>query len=139
MEPAEIEAILRKETEEYNRGNWEYMYNYVADSFVFHNFPFPDVVGIEANKEDDRAMFRAFSDNKFKTKRIDVIGNYVYWVWTWEAVHSGMSPALGIPPTGKTVYIEGCDVLRWEADKLVEKWRYNNYLAVLQQLGMMPG
>ncbi len=36
------------------------------------------------------------------------------------------------------VYLEGCDVLRWQGDKIVEQWRYNNYLAILQQLGMIP-
>ena len=76
MEPAEIEAILRKETEEYNRGNWEYMYNYVADSFVYQNFTFPDVVRIEANKYYDRAIITAFTYKKLKTKINYVIAKY---------------------------------------------------------------
>lgn len=138
MEPEDIKAILEKEKEEYNKGNWEYIYPYYADSFVFHNFPFPDLVGIEANKENDRALFNAFSNIKFETKKLEIIGDHVYWVWTWEGVHTGVSPTLGIEPTGKTVHLEGCDVLRWRGDKIVEQWRYNNYLAILQQLGMIP-
>lgn len=139
MEANEIKEILTKDKEEYNKGNWEYIYQYYADSFVFHNFPFPDLVGIEANRESDRALSNAFSDMKFSTQKLEVIDDYVYWVWKWEAVHTGVSPTLGIDPTGKPVYLEGCDVLRWETGKLVEQWRYNNYLAILQQLGVIPG
>lgn len=138
MTPEEIKAILEKDKEEYNKGNWEYIYPYFTESIVFHNFPFPDLVGIEANKESDRAMFSAFSEIKFNTLKLDVVGDYVYWIWTWEAVHTGVSPTLSIEPTGKTVYLEGCDVLRWEGEKIAEIWRFNNYLAVLQQLGMIP-
>ena len=138
MQPDEIKALLEKDKEEYNKGNWEFIYPYLADSYVFHNFPFPDLVGFEANKESDRAMFNAFSNIKFVTNKLDIVGDYVYWIWTWEGVHTGVSPTLGIPPTGKPVYLEGCDVLRWQDDKIVEQWRYNNFLAILQQLGMIP-
>lgn len=138
MKPEDIKALLEKEKQEYNQGNWEFIYPYYADTFVFHNFPFPDLVGIEANRESDRAVFNAFSNIRMETKKLEVIGDYVFWVWTWEAVHTGLSPTLGIEPTGKKVFLEGCDVLRWQDDKIAEHWRYNNYLAILQQLGMMP-
>lgn len=138
MKPEEIKTLLGEYKVEYNKGNWEFIYPYLADSIVFHNFPFPDIVGIEANRESDRAIFNAFSDIKFVTKEFVVAGDLVFWVWTWEGIHTGVSPNLPIEPTGKPVYLEGCDVLRWEDDKIAEQWRFNNYLAVLQQLGMMP-
>ena len=138
MEPEDIKTLLKNEEEEYNKGNWEFIYPYFSDSIVFHNFPFPDLVGIEANKANDRATFNAFSNIKFTTQKVEVIGDHVFWLWTWEAVHTGVSPSLSIEPTGKPVYVEGCDVLRWENDKITEIKRYNNYLAILQQIGLMP-
>ena len=84
-----------------------------------------NIVDIEANKENDKATFNAFSNLKFTTQQLEVIGDHAFGVWTWEAVHTGVSPSLGIEPTGKPVYVEGCDVLQWENDKITEIKRYH--------------
>lgn len=138
MDTKDLIALLEKYAEEYNKGNWEFLYPYLADSFVFHNFPFPDLVGIEANRASDKAMYNAFSDVKFTTQKLEVVNDHVFWVFSWEATHTGVSPTLGIPPTGKRVHMQGCDVMHWQGDQCVEQWRYSNYLALLQQLGVIP-
>jgi predicted ester cyclase len=58
--------------------------------------------------------------------------------WPWEATHSGVSPSLGIPPTGKRVGIVGCSVFHFKNGKIVEQWEYSDMLGLLQQLGVIP-
>jgi predicted ester cyclase len=58
--------------------------------------------------------------------------------WTWEAVHSGTSPSLGVPATGKRVRSVGCSVFRFRDGKVAEQWEYGDMLGLLQQLEVIP-
>lgn len=138
MNPEQIKALLNKEKEEYNQGNWAYIYAYMSDDYVFHYPPNPDLVGIEANREYDQGVFSAFSDIQFTGHQIIVEGDFAAWTWTWQGVHTGVSPSHRIPPTGKTITMYGCDVYRWQGDKIVEQWRYTDLLSVMQQMGVIP-
>ena len=117
MTPEEIKAISNDYAEEYNKGNWAYIYDYMAENYVFHNPPNPDLVGLEANRQNDQGVFSAYSDIHFTGHQLIVEGDFVAWSWTWEGRHTGVSPSLAIPPTGKAITMHGCDVLRWEATR----------------------
>ena len=58
--------------------------------------------------------------------------------WAWKAVHTGTSPSLGIPATGKRIHMMGCSVYRFRDGKVVEQWEYSDLLGLLQQLGVIP-
>jgi predicted ester cyclase len=58
--------------------------------------------------------------------------------WTWEGTHSGVSPSLGIPPTGKRASMVGCSVFHFRNGKIVEQWEYSDTLGLPQQLGVIP-
>jgi predicted ester cyclase len=51
--------------------------------------------------------------------------------------HTGTSPSLPIPPTGKEVALQGCTVVHVKDGKVSEEWEYSDYLGFLQQLGVV--
>ena len=69
---------------------------------------------------------------------IIVEGDTAVMHYTWQAVHTGVSPSLGIPPTGKEVKLSGCMIYHWKGDKIVEQWDYTDMLGLMQQLGLIP-
>jgi predicted ester cyclase len=113
-------------------------YAYIAPEFIFHRPPFPDVAGIEANRESDEAMKIAFSENKVSIEELVVEGDTAVLRYTWEGIHTGISPTLGIPPTGMHVKSMGCSVYHWRDGKIVEMWDYLDLLGLLQQIGVIP-
>lgn len=142
MTPDEIKAFFRSV---YMPGKaWgtpemlDEFYAHIAPDFVFYRPPFPPVAGIEKNRKDDEAMGLAFTDSVVKIIELIVEGNVSVLRYTWEGTHTGVSPNLGIPPTGKRVHTPGCAVYHWKGDKIVEMWDYLDLLGLLQQVGVIP-
>jgi steroid delta-isomerase-like uncharacterized protein len=139
MTPEEIKAILRKMmVGMYDRGDLDAAYQYYADSIVFQRAPYPPVVGAVANRQGDESMLAAFTENRVTVHEIVVEGGTAVMHWAWEAVHTGVTPSLGIPPTGKLIKMSGCSVFHWKGNQIVEQWEYSDMLGLLQQLGVIP-
>ncbi len=113
-------------------------YDRVAPDLVFTRPPFPPVVGLEANRKDDEAMALAFSDQKMHIEEIIACGDSIALRYTWEGLHTGVSPTLGIPPTGKHVKALGCVVYHLQEGKMAEIVDYLDLLSLLQQVGVIP-
>ena len=96
------------------------------------------VTGKEANRASDAATLAAFSETQSTIQELVVEGDTVVSHWTWQAVHTGTSPAIGIPPTGKHIQLSGCSIYHFQDDKIVEQWEYGDMLGMLQQLGVVP-
>ena len=138
MKPDELKSTLDKMHKYSDDGNLEGYYSYVSDDFVFHRVPLPDVVGKQANWEADEAMGKSFTDAKSTIHETIVEGDVAVVRYTYEALHSGSTPSLGIPATGKRISMEGCMVYHWKDDKLIESWDYTDMLGLLKQIGAFP-
>jgi predicted ester cyclase len=46
---------------------------------------------------------------------------------------------MGMPATGKSVRVTGMDFMRWRDGLVVEHWGELDMLALMQQLGVIPG
>lgn len=139
MTPEEMKATLTKMLDDFwHKEDVDAAYAIYADDVVFQRIPFPPVVGKAANMEADAGMLAAFSGNRLTIDEITVEGDAAAIRWMWEATHSGVSPSLGIPPTGKRVSMVGCSVYHFENGKIVEQWEYSDVLGLLQQLGVIP-
>jgi steroid delta-isomerase-like uncharacterized protein len=139
MTPEEMRAALTKMLDDFwHKEDVEAAYAIYADDVVFQRIPFPPMVGKAANMQADAGMLAAFSDNRTTVDEIIIEGDAAAIRWTWEATHSGVSPSLGIPPTGKRVSIVGCSVFHFKDGKIVEQWEYSDMLGLLQQLGVIP-
>jgi len=139
MKPEQMKAALVKMNEDaWHRRDLEAAYDIYSDDVVFQRVPFPPVVGKEANMLADAGTLTAFSDVRSTIDDMLVAGETAVIRWTWEGTHSGTSPSLGIPATGKRVRFVGCSVYYFRQGKIAEQWEYGDMLGLLQQLGVVP-
>jgi steroid delta-isomerase-like uncharacterized protein len=139
MTPEEIKSALVKMNDDaWHKGDLDAAYEIYSDDVVFQRVPFPPVVGKEANKKLDEGMLAAFTETRLTINEMVVEGDAAVLRWTWEAVHSGTSPSLGIPATGKHISMTGCSIYHFKGGKIVEQWEYSDMLGLLQQVGVIP-
>jgi steroid delta-isomerase-like uncharacterized protein len=139
MKPKEMKTALAKMIDNFwHKGDVDAAYEIYSDDVVFHRVPFPPVVGKEANMQADADMLAAFTENRTTIDDMIVESDTAAMRWTWEAVHTGTSPSLGIPATGKRVSIVGCSIFHFKDGKIIEQWEYSDMLGLLQQLEVIP-
>jgi steroid delta-isomerase-like uncharacterized protein len=139
MSLEELKTKIRWAGEEaWLKGNVDAFDEVYATGYRWHRPPLPDVNGLEAAKESVAATRRAFSDIRISYEEMVGEGDSLAYRYTWRGRHTGHSPALGIPPTGKEALLQGCIVVHLADGKIVEEFEYSDYLSFLQQLGVVP-
>jgi hypothetical protein len=78
----------------------------------------------------------AFPDVHFTIDEQIAEGDRVVTRWTARGTHKG--ELAGIPPTGKSVTVNGVTVDRIVNGKYVESWGIFDQLGLMQQLGVIP-
>ena len=119
-------------------GNLDALDEVYAADYVWHRPPFPDATGLQAVKESIAGMRSAYSGIQIGYTEMIGEGNTIAYRYIWQAKHTGQSPTLSIPPTGKEVTLQGCIVVYIADGKIVEEFEYSDYLGFLQQLGVVP-
>ena len=56
--------------------------------------------------------------------------------FTMTGVHSG--DFMGNPPTGRPYALEGITILRFDGERVVERWSSADFLGLLMQIGALP-
>ena len=139
MSLEEMKAKIRWAGEEmWLKGNLDALDEVYAADYVWHRPPFPDASGLAAVKESVAGTRSAYSDIQIAHKEMVGEGGRIVYRYTWQAKHTGQSPTLPIPPTGKEVVLAGCVVVCIEDGKIVEEFEHSDYLGFLQQLGVIP-
>ncbi|MBM4467122.1 MAG: ester cyclase [Chloroflexi bacterium] len=139
MSLEELKAKIRWAGEEaWLKGNLDDLGEVYAADYVWHRPPFPDAKGLEAVKESIAGTRSGYSDIQIAYEEMISEGNSIAYRYTWRAKHTGQSPTLPIPPTGKEVTLQGCVVVHIANGKIVEEFEYSDYLGFLQQLGVVP-
>ena len=139
MSLEELKAKIRWAGEEaWLKGNLDALGEVYAVDYIWHRPPFPDSKGLEAAKESMAGTRSASSDIQIVYEEMVGEGNSIAYRYTWRAKHTGQSPTLRIPPTGKEVILRGCVVVHVANDKVIEEFEYSDYLGFLQQLGVAP-
>jgi steroid delta-isomerase-like uncharacterized protein len=139
MTPQEMKSAIQKMNDDtWHKRDLDAAYRLYADGIVFHRVPFPPVTGKEANRASDTDTLSVFSETQSTIHELVVEGDTAVAHWTWQAVHSGTSPTLGIPPTGKQAQFSGCSIYHFKDDQIAEQWEYGDMLGLLQQLGVIP-
>ena len=139
MSLEEMKAKIRWAGEEaWLEGNLDALDEVYAADYVWHRPPFPDTRGIEAVKESIEGMSSAYSDIQFVYEEMVGEDSSIAYRYTWRAKHTGVSPTMPIPPTGKEVTLVGCVVVHIVDGKIVEEFEHSDYLGFLQQLGVIP-
>jgi len=139
MSLKELEAKNQWALEEaWHKGNVDAFDEVYAADIVWHQPPFPDVSGLEAVKQGTAGLRLAYSDMKVTFAEWIAEGDAIAYRLTMRMKHTGVSPTLPIPPTGKEVTLQSCIVVHIKDGKVVEVWEYSDYLGFLQQLGVVP-
>lgn len=116
---------------------WEKVWDeLMAPNVVYHFNSFSEpIVGLEANKQFNTALFQGFPDIKNTVEDVLADGNKVVYRSTLQGTNTG--EFLGIPPTGKSAKVNDFTLLRIENGKIAEWWYETNLLEVMKQLGLI--
>lgn len=96
--------------------------------------------GVQAGRDAFRQLLAAFDigfpHHRVQVHQMIVDGDWVSVVHTHTATHAGVFN--GLPPTGRTVVVNGVEVYRVVGGQIVEFWRHDDDLGLLLQLGAIP-
>lgn len=139
MSLEEMKTKIRWAGEEaWLKGNLDALDEVYAADYVWHRPPFPDTSGIEAVKESISGMSSAYSGMQVAYEEMVGEGSSIAYRYTIRGKHTGVTPTMPIPPTGKEVTLVGCVVVNIAGGKIVEEFEHSDYLGFLQQLGVVP-
>jgi steroid delta-isomerase-like uncharacterized protein len=121
-----------------NAGDIDGFGELVAEDFVEHE----ETPGLAPTKEGVKQFFRmyraAFPDLRMEAQDILVSGDKV--VARVRATGTHQDEFLGVAATGKSVDVQLIDIIRFGDDGLArEHWGVFDALAMMQQLGAIPG
>jgi steroid delta-isomerase-like uncharacterized protein len=121
-----------------NRNDLSNMDEVVAKDLIDHE-EMPGVTGSGSERlAQFVAMFHsAFSDLKMTPLDTIIEGDRAAVRFNVSGKHTG--DALGFPATGKSISIEGIDILHFANGKVTEHWGISDQVGLMMQLGMMPG
>ncbi len=138
MEPAldRAEKVTRRLFEEvFNHGRLDLIDELIAEDAVEHE-QLPISSG--EMRTDLRAWLtelrRAFPDYHVELADVIVEGDKV--VARERITGTNVGPLLGIPPTGRRICIEGYDIVRVDAGRIVEHWGLTDGWTMVRQLGL---
>ena len=124
--------------EAYNNGNLEVLDELIAPGYRRYQPPMKKVEGVAGYKTFIADVRNAYSNLKMEIEEILRDGDKTVTRVILTGKHTGKTPTIQAPPTGRDVAMKGCTVSTWEKGKIVEEWAYNDYMGLSQQFGVMP-
>jgi predicted ester cyclase len=135
----QLKGIVRAGIEAaFNRGDLGGLDKVYSLSVVCHRSPLEDIQGLEDLKHFISDIRIAFSRVEFSLDEITLEGEVLAGRWTFRGTHTGRSPTMPVPPTGKAVTVTGCCMAYWVGGRIVEEWTCTDWLGLFQQLGVIP-
>lgn len=135
----QLKSMVRKIFEEaYNKGNLAVLDELIAPNYLRHQPPMKKVEGLEAYKKFVADIRSAYTNFNIRLEEILMDGNKTVVRITLTGKHTGKTPTLMAPPTGKEISMVGCVVSTWESGKVVEERVYNDYMGLTHQFGIVP-
>jgi predicted ester cyclase len=133
--------FVRAEEEAMLKGNVDALDEIYSPDLVIRSeqFPFQELKGIEARKQQVRANSQAFQIIKLDWDEMVGEGDTIAYRYTMRLKHTGTSPMVPVPPTGKELAVKGSQFLHLKEGKVSEVFGQIDMLGTLQQLGAMPG
>ena len=134
MTPAEVVTTLHLEL--WGAGDRTALDRYVAPSARTKMTGF-DGSTIETMREDVDRYLRAFTN--VSTEILDLVdaGDRVVMWWRTVGTHTGPYGDIAPEPTGKRITMEGVDLFRVAADRIVEVRSFWDAAAVYRQLDLL--
>lgn len=133
------QLVARVAEEVWNEGNLDVVDEVMTDESVAHLPGSEPIRGPDEYKEQVRSYHTAFPD--FRVEITDIFSDDDRVVARYEMTGINDGPMTGgpmeIPPTGKSVEIDGIVVVRFEDGRPVEEYNRSDSLSMLAQLGLL--
>jgi steroid delta-isomerase-like uncharacterized protein len=131
------QETMRTAYDRINAGDLAGFGDLIADDFVEHEEMGDASAGKVGVLEFFRGLRAAFPDLRMEVE--DVIAEGDKAVVRFRATGTHQGDFSGIPATGRSVDIQGIDIMRFDAAGLVcEHWGVTDTMAMMQQLGVVP-
>lgn len=114
----------------------EAYFDIYAPSIRIHGYA-PEPLGLDAAKGFYAVIWAAFPDARVNGHDTICEGDRVAYRFTMTGTHQGEFN--GIPATGKPIALPGMTILDFENGKCVERWAIADFMALLAQIGALPG
>jgi predicted ester cyclase len=128
--------LIRRYYEEVlNQGRLEVLDQIARTDHVEHN-PLPGQgQGLEGLRQRVNIVKTAF-DPRFTLEHVIAEGDKVVVMWSNRGTH--LVEWFGVPPTGRTVEIQGIDIHLIRDGRMAEHWDVVDMLSILFQIGALP-
>lgn len=126
------EIVRRFMEEAWNLGDEGALERYLHPRVVQHGSANQQPLGPEGSRRFIQEMREAFPDMHFDLEDVVAEGDRVVVRWSGEGTHQG--PLLGLPPSGRSVELEGMSEHRLKNGRIAETWTQWDTLGVLRQL-----
>lgn len=124
--------------EVFNEGDVDAVDVYFTADFVEHEEGAPGQDGGREGLKMALPMLRtAFPDLTVTVEDMVAEGDKVAARLTWSGTHDG--DFMGMPPTGQSFSMNVMDLFRIEDGQVAEHWGVSDIMAMMSQLGMLPG
>jgi len=135
MSSVDNKELVRRGYEAINQRNWAAFDELHVSDYVSHSGA-TTIQGLEAYKQAISINITACPDLHFTIENMIAEGDFVAVRHTARGTHQGTF--MGIPPTGKQVTVTGMIFDRVVNGKIIEEWSNQDWLGLLQQLGVVP-
>ena len=137
MSLEENKSIVRRYQEAYNTNNLDALDELVAADVLTPKVMPGLAPGLAGAKAVHETTLRGMPDWQTTIEELVAEGDKVVARITMTGTHTG--DFWGMPATGKKVNFTGMYMVRIAGGKIVEHWGEEDGVALLQQLGAMPG
>ncbi|MDX6307803.1 MAG: hypothetical protein QOI06_849 [Nocardioidaceae bacterium] len=121
----------------FTKGDLDAVDRYLDPKLVNHDPPFPGAPEGPDGMRTAAAMFRQASpDWHSEVEELVGEGDLVVERFTASGTHTG--ELMGVPPTGRTLVLQGMQIFRIQDGKIVERWGRLDEVGLLRQLGLVP-
>jgi predicted ester cyclase len=134
----ELKAKIKWSWEEaFNHGVLDVLDEVVAENYLRHKPPFPDIVGLADYKTLITDIRRKYPSCQLIRDKIIMEGNMGAVRWTFEGRRADPWADSSASSFQTAVKFSGCNIFHLEGGKVVEEWEYGDYLGLFQQLGII--
>ena len=134
MSANNAEIVKRFYTDLIGQGSLEIVGDLLAPGYVDHDVN-PGRPGVDGFTVWLSALDTGFRNRVVVVEEVSEDGDVVSVRWSGSFVHS--RAFAGYPPTGQTLEVSGIGVFRLEADRIVERWEYDNGSSLTRQLAQL--